>query len=207
MKFKYIIAVIALVSCTSLAQEVLTSVTWNVGIPVSKLNQYTTGVSYRGFTLQARRFYGRENSIGISLGWNIFDEKSTEPINLDYGQASGTISGTQVRTVNSFPILVGFDRFFGKQNDIRTFIGLNTGVYYILQRLNIGVYQIDNDNWHFGIAPEAGFNIPIEGESGLLVGARYNYAFDSGTALGGAENNFYSFWEINLGLSFSSHWF
>jgi hypothetical protein len=199
MKFKYMIVVIAFVSCTSFAQEVLTSITWNVGIPVSKLNEYTTGVSYRGFTLQARRFYGKENSLGISLGWNIFDEKSTEPINLDYGKASGTISGTQVRTVNSFPILVGFDRFFGKRND--------TGVYYILQRLNIGVYQIDNDNWHFGIAPEGGFVMPIEGETGLLVGVRYNYAFDSGTALGGAENNFYSYWEINLGLSFSSQWF
>ena len=99
-------------------------------------------------------------TLGLSFGWNIFDEKSYEPIDLDYGAASGTITGTQVRTINSFPILVGFDHYFGKQNDMRTFIGVNTGVYYILQRLNIGVYQIDNDNWHFGLAPEGGVVMP-----------------------------------------------
>lgn len=207
MKIKYIIAIIAFVSCNSLAQELLTSVTWNVGIPVSKTNEFTTDVTYRGFSFQGRRFFDKANSLGLSFGWNIFDEKNYDPINLDYGSGSGTISGTQVRTINSFPILVGFDRFFGKQNDIRTFIGVNTGVYYILQRLNIGVYEINNDNWHFGIAPEGGVIVPIEGETGLYIGARYNYAFDSGTALGGAENNFYSYWELNLGLSFSSRWF
>ena len=71
----------------------------------------------------------------------------------------------------------------------------------------MGVYRIDNDNWHFGLAPEAGLIIPLDGDASLDLGARYNYAFDSGTALGGAENNFYSFWEINIGFAFSSRWF
>ncbi len=207
MKIKYIVAIIAIVSCTSFAQELITNVTWNIGIPVAKMNEYTTDVTYRGFTLSGRRFFDKENSIGLMAGWNVFDEKNYNPINLDLGGASGTISGTQIRSVNSFPILVGIHRYFGNKKDMRAFVGLNTGVYYILQRLDIGVYRLDNDNWHFGLAPEAGLIVPIEGQTGFYAGARYNYAFDSGTALGGAENNYYSFWEINLGFTFSSMWF
>ena len=91
---------------------------------------------------------------------------------------------------------------------MRAFIGLNAGMYYILQRLDVGVYRLDNDNWHFGMAPEAGIIIPFDGDNtAFYVGARYNYAFDSGTTLGGNENNFYSFYEINLGFAFSSRWF
>lgn len=208
MKIKYIIAVIAIVSCTSFAQELLTNVTWNIGIPVSKMNQYTTDVTYRGFTISGRRFLDKYNSVGLSFGWNIFDEKSYTPINIAGTNGSGTISGTQVRSVNSFPMMVGLHHHFGKRDDMRAFIGLNTGVYYILQRLDIGVYRFDNDNWHFGLAPEAGLLIPFdEDKTAFYVGARYNYAFDSGTALGGSENNFYSYYELNLGFSFSSKWF
>lgn len=209
MKIKYITALLVFLSFTSFAQELLTNVTWNIGIPVSKMNQFTTDVTYRGFTISGRRFLDKYNSVGFMTGWNIFDEKSYEPINLSGGEnASGTISGTQVRSVNSFPLLVGLHHHYGKRDDMRAFVGLNAGVYYILQRLDIGVYRLDNDNWHFGLAPEAGLIIPFdEDKTGIYLGARYNYAFDSGTTLGGNENNFYSFYEINIGFSFSSKWF
>ena len=209
MKIKYITALLVFLSFTSFAQELLTNVTWNIGIPVSKMNQFTTDVTYRGFTISGRRFLDKYNSVGFMTGWNIFDEKSYEPINLSGGEnASGTISGTQVRSVNSFPLLVGLHHHYGKRDDMRAFVGLNAGVYYILQRLDIGVYRLDNDNWHFGLAPEAGLIIPFDGDkTGIYLGARYNYAFDSGTTLGGNENNFYSFYEINIGFSFSSKWF
>lgn len=209
MKIKYITALLVFLSFTSFAQELLTNVTWNIGIPVSKMNQFTTDVTYRGFTISGRRFLDKYNSVGFMTGWNIFDEKSYEPINLSGGEnASGTISGTQVRSVNSFPLLVGLHHYYGKRDDMRAFIGLNAGMYYILQRLDIGVYRLDNDNWHFGLAPEAGLIIPFdEDKTGIYLGARYNYAFDSGTTLGGNENNFYSFYEINIGFSFSSKWF
>lgn len=209
MKIKYIIALLVFISFTSFAQELLTNVTWNIGIPVSKMNQFTTEVTYRGFTISGRRFLDKYNSVGFMTGWNIFDEKSYEPIDLAGGEnGSGTISGTQVRSINSFPLLVGVHHHYGKKEDMRVFVGLNAGMYYILQRLDMGVYRLDNDNWHFGMAPEAGIIIPFDGENtGFYLGARYNYAFDSGTALGGSENNFYSFYELNIGFAFSSRWF
>ena len=208
MKIKYIIALLVFFTYTSFAQEILTNVTWNIGIPVSRMNQYTTDVTYSGFTLSGRRFLNKENSVGLMTGWNVFNEKSYDPINVQSDNGSGVISGTQVRSVNVFPILVGLHHYYGNKREMRAFVGLNVGTYYILQRLDIGVYRIDNDNWHFGIAPEAGLIIPFSGdETAFYLGGRYNYAFDSGTALSGAENNFYSYYEINLGLSFSSKWF
>jgi len=208
MKIKYIIAVIAIVSCTSFAQELLTNVTWNFGIPVSKMSEFTQDMTWRGFTIAGRRFLDKYNSVGLTFGWNIFDEKSYDPINISGKNGSGTISGTQVRSVNSFPMLVGIHHHYGKRDDMRAFVGLNTGMYYILQRLDMGVYRIDNDNWHFGVAPEAGLIIPFDGDkTAFYFGGRYNYAFDSGTALGGNENNFYSYWELNVGFAFSSKWF
>ena len=209
MKIKYITALLVFISFTSFAQELLTNVTWSVGIPVSRMNQYTTDVTYQGFTISGRRFLDKYNSVGFMTGWNLFNEKSYEPIDLAGGEnSSGTLSGTQVRSVNSFPLLVGLHHHYGKRDDMRAFVGLNAGMYYILQRLDIGVYRFDNDNWHFGLAPEAGLIIPFdEDKTSIYVGARYNYAFDSGTTLGGNENNFYSFYEINLGFAFSSKWF
>lgn len=208
MKIKYITALLVLISFTSFAQELLTNVTWNIGIPVSKMNEYTTEVTYQGFTISGRKFLDKYNSVGLMSGWNIFSEKTYDPIEIKSENGTGTISGTQVRSVNVIPILVGIHHHYGSKKEMRAFIGLNAGTYYILQRLDMGVYRIDNDNWHFGVAPEAGLIIPFSGdENAVYLGAKYNYAFDSGTAFGGSENNFYSYYEINIGFAFSSRWF
>ncbi len=208
MKIKFIIAAIAVLSCTSFAQELLTNISWNLGLPANKTEEYLNDVSYRGFSISGRRFIDKQNSIGFSTGWNIFDEKINEPINIQREQGSGVISGTQIRTINSFPLLVGFHHHFGRSDDMRLFLGINTGTYYILQRLEMGVFIIDNDNWHFGLAPEAGLIIPVSDDgTGIQLNARYNYAFDSGTSFGGDTNNYYSFWDFGIGFSFSSGWF
>jgi len=208
MKIKFIIAAIAVLSCTSFAQELLTNISWNMGLPVNKTEEYLNDVSYRGFSISGRRFIDKQNSIGFATGWNIFDEKINEPINIQREQGSGVISGTQIRTINSFPLLVGFHHHFGRSDDMRLFLGINAGTYYILQRLEMGVFIIDNDNWHFGLAPEAGLIIPVSDDgTGIQLNARFNYAYDSGTSFGGDENNYYSFWDFGIGFSFSSGWF
>ncbi|MCK7528588.1 MAG: hypothetical protein MZV64_69060 [Ignavibacteriales bacterium] len=61
MKIKYITALLVLLSFTSFAQELLTNVTWNIGIPVSKMNEYTTEVTYQGFTISGRKFLDSYN--------------------------------------------------------------------------------------------------------------------------------------------------
>jgi hypothetical protein len=210
MKIKFIIAAIALFSCASFAQELLTNLSWSLGLPANRTEEYIQDLSYRGFNISGRRFIDKYNSVGFATGWNIFDQKVTDPLNIvnDAGTGSGTITGTQIRTINSFPLLVGFHHHFGRSDDMRLFIGLNAGTYYILQRLEMGVFLIDDDNWHFGLAPEGGIIIPVGDDgTGIQLNARLNYAFDSGTGLGGETNNYYTFWDFGIGFSFSSTWF
>ena len=95
--------------------------------------------------------------------------------------------------------------YFGKRRDVRFYVGANAGLYYILQRLDLGVWRIDSDNWHFGLAPEVGVLIPLaDGQTQFFVNAKYNYAFDSGTGLGNKDDNYYSYWGINFGFAFSN---
>jgi hypothetical protein len=65
--------------------------------------------------------------------------------------------------------------FWGeRRGEVHPFIGLNAGTYYIRQRLDIGVWSIENDNWHVGLAPEFGLFIPVGRETYLTVMGRWN---------------------------------
>jgi hypothetical protein len=206
MKYKYLILFFLILGTSAMAQGFLNTVTWEVGIPVSKTSEFNNSTSYLGFGISQRKFLDKFNSVGLVLGWNNFDERVQDPININLDRVSGTISGTQLRAINIFPILLGLNHYFGVPSGTQTVIGLNTGVYFIAQRMDIGVYRFQSDNWHFGIAPELSFLIPMpDFDANFFITGKYNYAFDSGTSVGGKENNFYSFWNINIGFAVTSN--
>jgi hypothetical protein len=205
MKTKTIILFISLLSTSVFSQEFISDFTWNFGFTADKLNEYIPNNSYKGFGIEGRRFFQKNISGGLSLGWNIFDQRIAEPITIDEEGFGGTVSGTQIRYVNAFPILANAHYYIGKRNDFRVFLGSGVGVYYILQRLDLGVWMLESNNWHFGLAPEAGILVPLgDGQTHIIVTGRYNYAFSSGKSIGGNEDNSYSYWSINFGFAFSS---
>ena len=205
MKLKYIITLLFLFTVSSFAQEFITDITWNMAFQNSKLKEYISDNSFKGVGLEGRRFLEKNISVGLKFGWNIFDQRVDKPIEIDGENYGGTISGTQVRHINSFPLMANIHYYYGKRRNFRLFAGLNTGMYYIVQRLDLGVWRLESSNWHFGLAPEVGFLIPFGGgDSQLIVTGRYNYAFDAGTSLGGKEDNYYSYWGINIGFAFSN---
>ena len=204
MRLKYIITLVSLLSAVSFAQEFISDFTWNFGFPQSQMKEYVSKTSYKGFAIEGRRFLNKNLSAGLFFGWNIFDERVDKPIEIDGENYSGTVSGTQLRYVNSFPMMANMHYYFGKRKDIRFYLGANAGLYYILQRLDLGVWRLESDNWHFGLAPEAGVLIPLDSQSHIIVNIKYNYAFDSGTGLGKVDDNYYSYWGLNFGFAFSS---
>ncbi len=205
MKTKIIILLISVLSTSVFAQEFISDFTWNFGFTADKLNEYIPNNSYKGFAIEGRRFFDKNISGGLSLGWNIFDQRIAEPITIDQEGFGGTISGTQIRYVNAFPILANAHYYIGKRKDFRVFLGGGVGVYYILQRLDLGVWMLESNNWHFGLAPEAGVLIPLDdGQTHIIVTGRYNHAFSSGKSIGGNEDNSYSYWSLNFGFAFSS---
>ncbi|MGB5674488.1 MAG: outer membrane beta-barrel protein [Gemmatimonadota bacterium] len=156
--------------------------------------------SFRGFGIDARYVASRDAkySIGFNVGWNVLNEKN------DFGSERNTISlenadvtGTQLRYLNSVPLMANASYYFGSRGGIRPYVGLNAGTYYIERRVDIGVVGIVEDNWHFGWAPEVGLVVPLgRPEFALLTTIRYNWAFSAG----GTGDQKY--WGFNIGIAY-----
>jgi hypothetical protein len=206
MKLLKVFVLAALFAGTAMAQEgrVLSGISWNIGLPVGRMADFMDKASYGGFGFEARKFLTDDFSVGGSFSWNYWSEKTGDIIELK----SGAVSGTQIRYVNSFPLLVNAHFYLGgKRDQIRPYLGLNLGAYYLLERLDMGIYTFDHDTWHFGVSPEAGFLVEIERDTYLTLTGRYNYGVSSGEALNGTDDNSFAYWGINLGVSWMTGWF
>lgn len=201
MKLKYIIIILLFVfAINGQAQYYTAGISYSMGFGVSKTADYIGKASFSGFTVEGHKFLKPNVSVGIETGWNIFNEQSNSVINL----GTTAVSGQQGRYLNVFPILVNASYYFkGNNSKFVPFVRANVGTYYILQRFDIGVYTFNNYNWHFGVAPEAGFMINANRDVDILVNAKYNYAFDSGDRLSGDQDNYHSFITLNVGISYA----
>jgi hypothetical protein len=200
MKVTKLLMLTLLVAATAHAQRgVFTGITWNIGFPNQETAEYIGSTSYRGLGVDIRSFSSPSFSFGGNFSWNVYDELLRGETAVLKG---GAITGTQVRYINSMPLLLNASYYPGekRRGELRFVLGLNAGTYYIRQRLDIGVVSLENSNWHLGVAPELGLWLPIGRETFLTLTARYNYAFDAGTRLNGDPNNDYSYWGINIGI-------
>jgi hypothetical protein len=167
-----------------------------MGFTTQETQDFIKEFSWRGFGLEYKKFLNMRISLGFCTGWNIFDEKRADPLILE----NGTISGTQIRFINAFPLLVTSHLHFGKpRSGFRPYIGLGAGTYYIIQRLEIGVMMLEEDNWHFGLMPEVGVLIPTESLF-VIISAKYNYAFAAGKSIGKDPIDI-SYVSLNVGVS------
>ncbi|RKY93267.1 MAG: hypothetical protein DRQ13_09685, partial [Ignavibacteriae bacterium] len=156
MKWLYS-SILILIITASVSAQSLGSITYNMSFPTSKLSDYIDKTSFKGFGLEGRWFSNKNISFGLSFAWTVYDQRVTDPIQIVNEGLSGTISGTQVRVVNTLPMLATAHYYVGKRRDqFRFYFGTGAGMYYIQQRLEIGLVAIESDNWHFGLAPEAG---------------------------------------------------
>ena len=205
-KTVWVFLFVLLVSASVSAQDRgFASVNWSIGFPTGRTAEFLDSkVSLSGFTFDFRRYLDDDFSVGLSLGWNYWSLMTGETIWLN----QGAVSGTQIRYINAFPLLVNAHYYLGgNRNELRPFLGINTGAYYMLQRLDIGVVSLDNDTWHFALSPEVGVLIPVDRGTTVTLTARFNYAADSGTTLGGSETNTYSWVSLNVGLGWGHGWY
>jgi hypothetical protein len=174
----------------------LTSLSYNVSLPIGTTADFISPVQWRGVTFEARRFVDRQLSVGFLAGWQTFADKTTDPIEI----TNGTISGTQVRIMNNFSLMVTGDYYFNKDaREIRPYAGLGVGMNYIDQRWDLGIYSFNTYNWHFSLAPEIGALIPL-GDVDGIIGATYMYSFDSGQTAWGADDNTQQYLVFKIGL-------
>jgi outer membrane protein len=179
------------------AQKWFSSATYQVSVPMGDTKEYTDNISWRGFGLDFRYSLDKSSSVGFVLGWNVFHERTTQSADVEL-ENPGTITGTQDRYLNSFPIMMNYHYYFGKRGGVRTFVGLSAGGYIMLQRFGIGVTSFQNDRWEWGVAPELGIAIPYDFDGGFLISGKYNYAF-TGESVFGSDIN-HSYLTINVGF-------
>ena len=191
-----IIALISLAHGSALAQDDLFGFSYNMSLPTLETRNFISNESFRGATLESRNFVAPNLAVGISIGWQVFDEQTFETIDVNNGVFSATVSGKQFRYINSVPVLANAYFYGGDQNGPRILIGTGLGAYYVASRLEVGQVAIDNNNWHFGFAPELGFDFPF-GDSRMLISGTFNYVFNNE----GTVN--FSYVQLNIGLFYS----
>ncbi len=195
MKFVYAAILVLLMTCPGYSQFSYhtwgTGLSWELAIPTGDTKTFADdSPSLRGLGFDFRQFRSKEFSVGFFFGWNTLFETTKEPISIE----DGVVSGTQDRTINNFSLLVNVHRYFRNNDRFVPYIGANVGTYKINQRLDIGVFTVNENNWHFGFAPEIGFAVPLQSDAYVTLSVRYNYALESGLTPD------QSFFGIKLGL-------
>jgi hypothetical protein len=195
MMKKYIIILIltTAISITSQAQEWdwATSVHYSVGLPTGDLKDFTDNTSGRGVIFEARNFQSDQFSIGFSLGWQVFKDR----LEGTFSQDGQDITGTQVRYVNALPIMFIGHYYLGDPGSVRPYVGAGLGTVRSLQRTDVGLFSLSNNNWHFGFYPEVGAYIPVSFDMGISVAAKYNYA------IGTSDSFDYSYIALSVGFT------
>jgi len=160
------------------ARESWAILNYEMSIPTGDTSDFVDQTSFRGIGFEGRWFQAHNTSIGYSLDWNVLHEKTSDAIVAN----NATVSGVQDRTINVFPMLVTGHYYFGP--DHLFFAGLGAGLYFMEQRLDIGIFTLDNDTWHLGVAPEIGMAFDLTYDVKAILGLRYNYGFEaSGTKI------------------------
>ena len=152
-------------------------VTYQPAVPLSNTKDFTDNFAWRGIGVDFKRQVKPNLTVGLSAGWQVFDQQTDEVVS-----AFGVdLSGDQFRYVNSWPILANASYFFGTQGRARPYLAANVGTYIMEHRLEVGLYAIEETNWHFGFAPEAGIAFPVRPNMAAVLNTRYNYALSAGS--------------------------
>jgi hypothetical protein len=155
---------------------------YNFAIPLPDSKDYISNISYMGGEVNLKHFVSRNSSVSFSIGWNIFYQETSDLIVLP----NADVSGKQNRYINTLPMLVGAQYYFGKK-DIKPYAGINLGTLYSTKRLQIGVYDVTENHWRLMLQPEAGVIFNLNGYSDVALGVTYNYCFPASTSITGKD--------------------
>ena len=173
------------------SQETLVGITYNMSFPTGDTEDYIQATSFRGLTTGGRKFIRPDLSVGVSFNLHVLHETTDELITIE----GGHVSGTQDRYIDAIPILGHVHYYFQMPHDnLKPFVGMNTGVSWIRKGLRIGVATMKQSDLHFTFAPEGGFMLEIAPPVYFLASLKYNYAFAAGDD--------YTFWGLNFGLAY-----
>jgi hypothetical protein len=176
MKKILYIFIFTLVASSAIAQRSYMSWQYSIGFSSGSLHEYTSPVSWRGFTYNYNWLVESGATVGLELGWNVFYE--AKPYGT-YTHGNFDYSGKQWRYSNNVPLLftVGYTK--NPDDKVSPFINLGIGTMYSERLTSMGTWSFYQDGWHFELKPELGFMYNTEGAS-LALSGKYYYGFKAG---------------------------
>lgn len=191
---KYILTLLAaiLISGVSYSQGIYI-LDYTMSFGVGETGDYINKASFRGFTFEGREFVSENVSLGGVFTWSTFYEKLTDE---SFTEDDMTITGTQYRYLNAFPILFQAHYYLSTEDDKPwIYLGCGTGAYKMIQRTDVGIWTLEDNKWHFGVSPEVGLYYPISGSTGINISLKYNYVLKT------SETMDYSWFGLNVGIA------
>ena len=173
------------------------SISYSPSLPIGDVTDFTGDFSWRGGNVDARFLINDNVSIGFNTGWNVLRDESDGVVSeVIVGENNtATISGKRFRFTNSIPILINTHYHWGDESDIRPYLGIGAGLYYINQRVEMGLYAAETSNTRFGFSPSAGVIIPAFYDASLNLGLQYHQA------LGVEDYKSVGYLAFNIGLT------
>jgi len=147
---KYIVTlIIGILFSTSVNAQSLFSLNYTASFSLGETQKYINNPSFRGFSVDGRRFLGDRFTVGASFTWSTFYEKLS---GASYTEENLTVTGTQFRYLNVYPILFQAHYYIGYDiNKPRLYMGGGIGPYVINQTTNIGTWSFENKNCHLSV--------------------------------------------------------
>jgi hypothetical protein len=197
MKNSLLVAIAAasalfLVASGAFAQGALTSLSWDPSFPTGDTGEFIGKLTWRSFGFDVKGFMTPRFTMGVSFDWRLFNEITDELVEIE----DGHVSGSQTRRLYAIPVLITSHYYFGSFRDYPRYIpyiGGGGGAYWIEEKIEIGVYTMQQKAWNFGLCVEIGTLFRFSYGYGL-VRFKYNYAFESGDMAP------LSWWSIGIGF-------
>jgi hypothetical protein len=176
----FILAAVLLNAKQTTAQDDFTSNTslmYTFGVPFGSLDEHTGNWSGRGVTLEYQKDIAENFSVGLNISYSVFcEQKGKDTYTLEPPNEHTTLTAVQYNYNNIVPILVTGNYTFG-MGAIGPYVGLGIGTLYDLRNTNMGLYTIEEHNWHLAMSPQAGFLFDTGAPVSLKVAFKYDHAF------------------------------
>ncbi len=194
----FLVGTIFFFTGNSQAQNWFGLVNYQVSFPFGDTQDYIGKTSFRGFGLDFRKALDPSTTVGFTFGWNVFYERITGTIEIQTDNP-GAVTGIQDRYINAFPVMLNAHRYFGPPEGRKFFIGLAAGGFIMSQRLGIGIFEFQKDEWQWGMAPEIGIAVPVGHKTLMVINGKYNYAFTGKDVTGASVHH--QFWTLGIGFA------
>lgn len=193
---KYILFALLFVLTTAgvKGQASFSSLQYTVAFPTGDLKDFVDKTSWRGVNFDYRKGISDKVSAGFSIGYQLFYE---ERKNATVEQGTITLHGDQFRYVNSCPVTANLAYNFAPGEAISPYVGLGVGTLFRETELDMGLYMVSDDSWHFALRPEAGVLFEPQPGVGLLLNVKYMNAFKT------EDMDAANFISLNLGVAWT----